>query len=236
MFSQAYKEQNKLNYREYVGLENEFDFSAASQFCLLFNSGIREKSKVFDFGCGSLRLGRLLIPFLNVGNYYGYDPNCFLYQEFIEKEYSYDLCKKKSAFLTNDIDLIPNEFDFIVASSVFTHTGVDLMYDHLDLLSKKIKNDGLIFATFYLSDKRNNKSNGWKYKDCFAYTDDYIKELARNKSLNCESIDWWHPRQNWYVFNKKDQILTKQKGMPVKNLEDIVTYNHNLNLPDKYFK
>ena len=50
----------------------------ARQFTLLFNLGARETAKILDFGCGSLRLGRLLINWLNKGNYYGLDPNKWL--------------------------------------------------------------------------------------------------------------------------------------------------------------
>jgi SAM-dependent methyltransferase len=52
------------HYRAYVGPPDRFDFMSATQFSLLFALGLRDHDCVLDFGCGSLRLGRLLIPYL----------------------------------------------------------------------------------------------------------------------------------------------------------------------------
>jgi hypothetical protein len=55
------------HYRAYVGPPDRFDFMSATQFSLLFALGLREVHRVLDFGCGSLRLGRLLIVSLRCG-------------------------------------------------------------------------------------------------------------------------------------------------------------------------
>jgi hypothetical protein len=47
------------HYRAYVGPPDRFDFMSATQFALLFALGLRDHHRVLDFGCGSLRLGRL---------------------------------------------------------------------------------------------------------------------------------------------------------------------------------
>jgi hypothetical protein len=52
------------HYMAYVGPASQYDLMAASQFALLTTLGLRDTNKVLDFGCGSLRLGRLLIPYL----------------------------------------------------------------------------------------------------------------------------------------------------------------------------
>jgi hypothetical protein len=52
------------HHRAFVGQPQRYDVAAASQFALLFLLGLREHHRVLDFGCGSLRLGRLLIPYL----------------------------------------------------------------------------------------------------------------------------------------------------------------------------
>jgi hypothetical protein len=46
----------------------------ATQFRLLTSLGLREHHSVLDFGCRSLREGRLLIPYLLPGRYYGLNP------------------------------------------------------------------------------------------------------------------------------------------------------------------
>ena len=63
------------DYRAYVGPLDRYDFMGASQFRLLTSLGLRAEHKLLDFGCGSLRSGKLLIPYFNAGNYYGQEPN-----------------------------------------------------------------------------------------------------------------------------------------------------------------
>jgi cyclopropane fatty-acyl-phospholipid synthase-like methyltransferase len=60
---------SKLNpgdkhYKAYVGPPTQYDFMGATQFRLLCTLGLREQHKVLDFGCGSLRAGRLLLSYL----------------------------------------------------------------------------------------------------------------------------------------------------------------------------
>jgi len=55
------------HYTAYVGPPNQYDFMGATQFRLLTTLGLREHHAVLDFGCGSLRAGRLLIPYLLEG-------------------------------------------------------------------------------------------------------------------------------------------------------------------------
>lgn len=50
---------------------------------------------MLDFGCGSLRLGRLLILFLNDGRYFGIDPNRWLIEEGLERELGRDAARIK---------------------------------------------------------------------------------------------------------------------------------------------
>src|ERR1700730_7403932 len=62
------------HYQAYVGPPSQFDFMGATQFRLLTSLGLREHHSVLDFGCRSLREGRLLIPYLLPGRYYGLNP------------------------------------------------------------------------------------------------------------------------------------------------------------------
>ena len=59
------------HYTAFVGRADQYDFMGATQFRLLTTLGLREHHAVLDFGCGSLRAGRLLIPYLNEGRYHG---------------------------------------------------------------------------------------------------------------------------------------------------------------------
>lgn len=220
-----------MNYKEYVGREDEFDFSAASQFSLLFHFGLRENSKVLDFGCGCLRLGRLLIPFLKKGNYFGYDPNPSLFGQFIEDNFYNEIVNFKLPNLSST--LASDSFDFVVAHSIFTHTGVDLFEEYMADLKIRLSEKGLLLATFYVSSQKSNRENGWRYKECYAYTDKHIKSVASKNDLICERLNWWHPRQVWYSFSSKP-LTSLVLGKPVQNTENMVVYKKDGLVPEKY--
>ena len=73
-------------YRAYVGPPEDYDLIAAMAFNLLTTLGLRQHHSLLDVGCGSLRIGRLLIPYLNRGKYFGVEPNEWLVDEGIRRE------------------------------------------------------------------------------------------------------------------------------------------------------
>ena len=62
------------HYRAFVGPTYRYDLIGAQQFALLYLLGLRETHRLLDFGCGSLRLGRMAIPYLLEGHYFGIEP------------------------------------------------------------------------------------------------------------------------------------------------------------------
>jgi len=107
------------HYRAYVGQPEDYDLIASSKFNLLTTLGLRQYHTVLDIGCGSLRIGRLLIPYLNVGNYVGIEPNKWLVDDGIQREIGQDQIRiKQPQFYFSDsaIDLPSDErFDFAIA-------------------------------------------------------------------------------------------------------------------------
>src|SRR5271169_3068223 len=74
------------HYRAYVGPPEDYDLISAMTFNLLTSLGLRQNHALLDIGCGSLRCGRLFIPYLNAGNYTGIEPNQWLIDEGIRRE------------------------------------------------------------------------------------------------------------------------------------------------------
>lgn len=109
------------HYRAFVGPPDRFDFMGATQFALLFTLGLRDHNRVLDFGCGSLRLGRLLIPFLRPARYYGIDPNRWLIADAIDRELGHSIIQiKQPSFAYNgdfscDVFKENDKFEFVVA-------------------------------------------------------------------------------------------------------------------------
>ena len=75
-----------LHHRAYIGPPDEYDLISAMSFNLLTSCGLRQHHRLLDIGCGSLRLGRLLIPYLNASNYIGLEPNKWLVEDGLRYE------------------------------------------------------------------------------------------------------------------------------------------------------
>src|SRR5574338_1489702 len=110
-------------YRAYVGPPEDYDLVAAMAFNLLTTLGLRQHHSVLDIGCGSLRIARLLIPYLNRGKYFGFEPNEWLVDEGIRRELGESLVQiKRPTFFFSDspgaIDQANVAFDFALAQSI----------------------------------------------------------------------------------------------------------------------
>src|SRR5215471_7701013 len=119
------------HYTAYVGPPSEYDVMGATQFRLLTTLGLREHHSLLDFGCGSLRAGRLLIPYLLPGRYHGVEPNGWLLDDAIAHELGRDLIEIKKPKFRHEHDFSAAhfgvQFDFILAQSIFSHAGRDVV-------------------------------------------------------------------------------------------------------------
>lgn len=190
-------------YRAYVGPPEQYDFMGATQFRLLCALGLRARHALLDFGCGSLRAGRLLIPYLDPGNYFGIEPNRWLIDEAIERQVGRDLIRiKRPSFDGNDafdVGVFGRRFDFIVAQSIFSHCGPDLVAKALAGMRGALGPGGLVAATFVAGD-RDEERPGWFYPECVAYTPRRVRTFADAAGLCTVAIPWFHPRQSWHLF------------------------------------
>jgi SAM-dependent methyltransferase len=195
------------HYRAFVGPPGDYDLVAAMSFNLLTVLGLRQSHAFLDIGCGSLRVGRLLIPYLNRGRYVGMEPERWLVEEGIEREIGRDLVRiKQPRFLfTADPAEIPpaddrgNAFDFALAQSVFSHSGLDLVRGWLAALRRRLRPTGALLAT-YLPGDADFAGSGWVYPSCVSYRPVTLADEARRAGFDWIPLDWAHPRQSWALW------------------------------------
>ena len=207
------------HYRAYVGPPQDYDLIAAMTFNLLTTLGLRQHHSLLDLGCGSLRIGRLLIPYLNRNRYVGVEPNEWLVKDGISHEIGETLLAIKypsffysdSAAVLRQIDTL---FDFALAQSVFSHCGLDLIETWLDGISRILCANGVLVATFLLGEQ-DSGNDGWVYPECVSYRRDTLDRLATTCGLRFEVLDWRHPRQTWGLFAKSsfDTSWFKSKSL-----------------------
>jgi SAM-dependent methyltransferase len=212
-------------YRAYVGPPEDYDLIAAMAFNLLTTLGLRQHHSLLDIGCGSLRIGRLLIPYLNRRKYFGVEPNEWLVEEGIRRELGETLVliKRPTFFFSdspNTIAQAGTAFDFALAQSIFSHSGLDLIKGWLSAISRSLARGGALVATFLIGEE-DCAQTGWIYPDCVNYRSATVERAAKDVNLRFEILDWKHPRQTWALFATpefnsawfKDRPLTWNTGL-----------------------
>jgi len=207
------------HYRAYVGPPEDYDLIAAMTFNLLTTLGLRQHHSLLDVGCGSLRIGRLLIPYLNRGKYFGVEPNEWLVEEGIKRELGEALLeiKRPTFFFSDSPETFAKakaSFDFAVAQSIFSHCGLDLIKKWLSAISRSLAEDGVLAATF-LPGEEDSPAKGWVYPECVNYRQVTMRQVAADAGLRFELLDWKHPRQTWALFAapKFDSAWFKNKPL-----------------------
>ena len=194
-------------------------------FNLLTTLGLRQHHSLLDIGCGSLRIGRLLIPYLNRGKYFGVEPNEWLVDEGIRRELGETLVqiKRPTFFFSDSPDTIAQAkiaFDFALAQSIFSHCGLDLIKEWLSAISRSLAQDGA--AGCHVFDRRGRlRANGLDLSRCVNYRPATLERAAKDVNLRFEILDWKHPRQTWALFAApgfdsnwfKDRALTWNAGL-----------------------
>lgn len=197
------------HYRAYVGPPRRFDFMSATQFALLYSLGLRDEDCVLDVGCGSLRLGRLLIPFLLEGRYFGIDPNQWLIDEAIERELGASAVMLKKPRFSNredfDVSDFDQAFDYIVAQSVATHTGPDMLKQLLAGAGAALAEDGLFLFSYIRGDEP--AENGWHYPACVEYSEAAMIDELKRYGLVAKPIPWFHPAASWLCAARSSEML-----------------------------
>lgn len=195
------------HYSSYVGPPAQWDFMGSTQFRLLTTLGLREHHRLLDLGCGSLRAGRLLIPYLNAGGYCGIEPNMWLVEDAIAAEIGAETIARKQARFSDsahfDAAGFGTPFDFIVAQSIFSHAGPDMLAEALPRLAAALAPGGLILATFLCHDLRPEippETPGWTYPGCIAYRPETLADQCAAAGLTGRRLPWYHPRQTWYAI------------------------------------
>jgi len=200
------------HYRAFVGPPHYYDLMAAMAFNLLTSIGLRQQHKFLDIGCGSLRMGRLLMPYLNKTNYIGVEPSEWLVQDGILNEIGKDMIRIKAPrFIFSDSLQEEQEslnINFALAQSIFTHCSKQQISDWLSHLQRHLADDGVLLATYFIGEE-DYTGEDWIYPDCSRYLTTTMSSLATENSLNFKVLDWRHPRnQVWAAFYRNDFDVT----------------------------
>ncbi|HJM13479.1 MAG TPA: class I SAM-dependent methyltransferase [Candidatus Thalassarchaeaceae archaeon] len=114
----------------------DFHEAGENQLEILLHFGMERSSKVLDVGCGCLRGGRWVIPYLDANCYFGIEPNESMVdagRRIVVGEQT--LMEKSPTLDTNsdfDFGVFETDFDFVIARSVWTHASKNHIETMLD--------------------------------------------------------------------------------------------------------
>ena len=198
------KTRESRNYKSFVGPGNLYDIIGAMQFNLLTFLGLRADHYVLDIGCGSLRAGRLLIPYLLPGHYYGLEPEKWVIEEAIKNEIGEETVKIRQPSFSHDDDFTLSDlgrgFDFLLAQSVFSHAAESQIRRCLSEARKVMKKESLFAANFVLG-YENYAGDEFMYPGLVSYKPEYMEALIAEYGLASKLISWPHPGPHqWMVI------------------------------------
>lgn len=208
------------HYMAYVGPPEQYDAMALTQLALLGAMGLRSNHNLLDLGCGSLRAGRLLIPYLDPGRYYGIEPNDWLVEDGIKHELGHsilDITQPHFAYRRDfDASLFGVRFDFVLAQSVLSHTGRALAVEALTKMRRVLAPNGIALVSLAERHWPRGKDcrEGWVYPDVVVFDRGEVRSMARESGLSVARLHWHHPRLRWYVFVHGGCALPSWNGPP----------------------
>ena len=196
------------HYRAYVGVPERYDELAAMQFRVLTDLGLREHHKVLEVGCGSLRFGRLLLPYLLPDRYVGVEPEQWLVQDGIRHELGETIIQvKKPQFCFDaecDFAHFGRAFDYIMIQSVVTHAPFDWVERCAHRLSAVVAApDGVVVGT-YSEGPADYRGGEWAYPECISYRQETLQELFLSVGLTWRTLDQYpHPAGvTWFLLRR----------------------------------
>lgn len=194
-----------LDHRDYVG--GNFDEIGKWQFDFLTETlGITPATKFLDIACGSLRLGKHIIPYLNADCYYGIEA----VEEILEKGIQHELDdtnkNKNPSYCVNDLfdfSFCPG-YDVAWANSLFSHLtikDITLCFNQLKTISTP---KSVFYFTFFETSnntqEQNNPETSHARKD-FYYTYQTIVNTAKSTGWEISKVEGKssHPRRQQII-------------------------------------
>lgn len=179
------------------------------QFEFLKKMGLMPGHRLVDIGCGCMRAGVYLVPYLENRRYHGVDINASLIDAG-RKELKKDpgnAGKLPDLRVNDQFDIVQFgvQFDYALATSVFTHLYINHICRCLVQVKNTLAPGGRFFATFFLApgslhlETIRQEPGGVVThfdQDPFHYSLAEMEAFAGWAGLSVKYVgDWGHPRQ-----------------------------------------
>jgi SAM-dependent methyltransferase len=189
-----------------------WDEMGRRQLDYLVANGLLASHRVLDIGCGSLRAGVVLVPYLRAGHYYGIDYLASLLECGYEREIRpLGLVRRlpRENLVEEREFRVPFPgvtFDVALAQSVFTHLPLTHLRLCLRRLRPRMRMGGSFYCTVFLAPDRLGADEPLRHPPCgevetFSWRDPFhvwkrdIDHAALGLGWHLERVEeWGHPR------------------------------------------
>jgi len=159
----------------YSGIPELWRTVGILQFSFLREHGLEPESYLLDVGCGAFRLGRLVIPYLKPGHYYGIDRNGGALTYGRKEQLGYKMIRRRYPHIENlKLGDGPIDLPRILERDRFDIVWMHALLDHMKpaqvnrALCDVAPLAGDIYATAFVSDSQEPVL--WEEKGVFATT------------------------------------------------------------------
>jgi SAM-dependent methyltransferase len=173
-------ELERLGHRNFVG--GLWDEIGRLQFDFLVSEGLEPGHVLLDIGCGSLRGGVHLIPYLEPGNYLGIDKHAELIEAGLAELGT--VAERRPEFVVSgdfEFERFTKRPDYAIAQSLFTH----LTRRDISRCLRRLRDfapECQLYATFFKGPSRDNppQSNS---RRTFRYRPATLERVASSAGL-----------------------------------------------------
>lgn len=193
-------------YRSFIGSHNAEEWYSLGrlQYYFLVSRGLESQHVFLDVGCGSLRLGQFLIPFLGERKYFGLEPESILVECGLAYEVPGWVSEMKKPTFSHNYQFEMDQldcFDYAMANSILTHlvpSDIRLCFSSLRSMANQTS---VFYFTFFEGDSKTNPKQASHANKDWRYSIEELQDLAEGWRLNYIG-DWGHPRGQMMVEAK----------------------------------
>ena len=179
------------------------DASGEEVFDLIRGHGLLPNHKLLDFGCGSLRIGRWLIPYLDSENYFGIEPNEWLVDAGKKEEIPSEVWEDKQPQFNHNnqfkLDVFETRFDMVLVSDILLHSA-DWQIERVIRGISKVSDTGIVD----ILPGENYEGTRWVYPGCVGHNDQCVTDIAEQEDFSSTLVEM--PRGSsvlhWFILER----------------------------------
>jgi len=197
---------------KFVGSDSrhDFDLMGKDHFDYLMYHGLKPNHTFFDVGCGALRTGQHIIPYLNSGNYFGLDrmPELIEYglNEVLTPEIVFEKTPKFSVNNAFNCTFVDKPVDFVWCQSLMSHLSVFDIKHCLNNVKETLSPIGNIYFTYFQLegfDESEADIQKTHSKEDLFYSEQHMNKIVASCGLKkIFNGPIGHPRGQWMYICK----------------------------------